>query len=91
MNGGSGDFSNDPLVQFFRELAESHELYNSYLVDPLQVMRDRGIPEDLIGAVLEGDLHHLHGYFVEKFGPSEVDQAADSGGVTFLFGTIVRW
>ena len=89
MSSGGGDFSDDPLVKFFRELAEDHALYNTYLIDPLRVMRDRGIPEDLIGAVLEGDLHHLHGYFVERFGPPEMQ--ADAGGVTFLFGTIVRW
>jgi hypothetical protein len=78
-NGGNSGVQ--LLAQFFRELAENHELYNSYLTDPLQTMRDYGISEDLIAKVLQGDLRGLNRKFLEEF--------ADSGGVTFLFGTIV--
>jgi hypothetical protein len=83
-----GDSGVQLLAQFFRELAENHELYNNYLTDPLQTMRAYGIPEDLIGAVLQGDLRHLNRRFAEEF--AGLDQA-DSGGATFLFGTIIHW
>ena len=80
-NGGNSGVQ--LLAQFFRELADNHALYNSYLNDPLQTMRDYGIPEDLIAKVLQGDLRGLNRKFGEEFGQG------DSGGVTFLFGTIV--
>lgn len=86
-NGGNGGI--DLLEQFFRELADNHQLYNNYLTNPLQTMRDYGIDEDLIAAVLQGDLRHLNKRFAMRHG-GEADQS-DSGGVTFLFGTIIHW
>ena len=77
MNGGEGN----ALGQFFMDMAEDHALYNDYLANPLETMRGRGIAEDLISAVLEGDLHHLHAHFREL--------QKDASTVVIL-GTIVR-
>lgn len=86
----NGDNGIDRLEQFFRELANNHALYNDYLTDPLKTMREYGdgIDEDLIAAVLQGDLRELNGRFAEKYG----DQADQSNStMSFLFGTIIHW
>jgi hypothetical protein len=85
-NGGNGGI--DLLEQFFRELANNHALYNDYLTNPLQTMRTYGVDEDLIAAVLQGDLRQLNRRFAAKFG-EQADQANST--TSFLFGTIIHW
>jgi hypothetical protein len=74
MNGDNAEI----LAGFFREMAENPALYNDYLTNPLKTMRDRKIPEDLIGAVLQGDLHRLNKLF------ADADTAV-------ILGTLIRW
>jgi hypothetical protein len=45
---------------------------------------EQALPEDLIGAILQGDLHHLNKLFAER----GRDQDA---GAMIILGTIVRW
>ena len=77
MNGGNGG----ALGQLFMDMAEDHALYNDFLANPLETMRNRGIEEDLISAVLEGDLHHLHMHFREL---------QEDSSTIIIRGTIVR-
>ena len=76
MNGGTEDAG--ALADFFGRLAEDPALYNDYVTDPVATMRAASIPEDLIAAVLQGNLRKLNKLFAE-----------DSGHVVIL-GTIVR-
>jgi hypothetical protein len=64
------------LGNFFMELAEDRALYNDYLTNPLETMRQRGISEELIGMVLQGDLHGLQRKFAK-------------GDVTVICGTVI--
>jgi hypothetical protein len=66
------------LAEFFGRLAEDSALYNNYVTDPVATMREAGISEDLIAAVLQGNLRKLNKLFAE-----------DAGHVVIL-GTIVR-
>ena len=75
MNGRTEDA--DPLAEFFGRLAEDPALYNDYVTDPVATMRAASIPEDLIAAVLQGNLRKLNKLF------------ADTGHAVIL-GTIVR-
>jgi hypothetical protein len=52
--------SGEALAKFFRELAKNRRQYNDYLRDPLTVMREAGLDEDVIGLVLAGDLSTLN-------------------------------
>ena len=79
MNGEGDKGGARQLAEFFSRLAEDRALYNDYLTDPLGTMRAANLSEDLIGAVLQGDLHHLNKKFSEEF--AEV----------IILGTIVRW
>jgi len=79
MNGNGGKGGPQELAEFFASLAENPALYNDYLTDPLKTMRSANLSEELIGAVLQGDLHHLNKKFSEEF--AEV----------IILGTIVRW
>ena len=79
MNGDGETGDARALAAFFSRLAEDHALYNDYLTDPLKTMRSANLSEELIGAVLQGDLHHLNKKFSEEF--AEV----------IILGTIVRW
>ena len=76
MNGGTGDTA--ALAEFFGRLAEDSTLYNDYVTAPVATMRAAGIPEDIIAAVLQGNLRKLNKLFEE-----------DSGH-TVILGTIVR-
>ncbi len=76
MNGGTEDAG--ALADFFGRLAEDPALYNDYVTDPVATMRAASIPEDLIAAVLQGNLRKLNKLFAE-----------DSEHVVIL-GTIVR-
>jgi hypothetical protein len=76
VNGRTEDA--DALAEFFGRLAEDPALYNDYVTDPVATMRAAGIPEDLIAAVLQGNLRKLNKLFEE-----------DSGR-TVILGTIVR-
>ena len=78
MNGEGGKGDARALAEFFSRLAEDHALYNDYLTDPLGTMRSANLSEELIGAVLVGDLHHLNKQFSDEF--AEV----------IILGTIVR-
>jgi hypothetical protein len=75
----SGENTAQILASFFEQLAEDKHLYDDYLSDPLAVMRDKGLPEDIINKILEGDLQGLHEVFTRdsSFGP-------------VILGTIVR-
>lgn len=46
----------EKLERFFRELARDQALYEQYLADPQGVMRSKGIDEDVIQAVMQGNL-----------------------------------
>jgi hypothetical protein len=48
------------LKKFFKALAENPTLYNDYLRDPVQTMRDFDLDEDTISAVMTGDLRGLN-------------------------------
>jgi hypothetical protein len=78
VNGGTGDTA--ALAEFFGRLAEDPALYNNYITDPVGTMRAATptITEDLIAAVLQGNLRKLSKSF-----------ARDSDSVVIL-GTIVR-
>ena len=78
MNADGGKSSAQDLADFFARLAEDRALYNDYLTNPLAAMRSANLSEDLIGAVLEGDLHHLNKLFTEEFAQM------------VILGTIVR-
>jgi len=78
MNGNGGKGGPQQLAEFFASLAENPALYNDYLTNPLGALRAANISEDLISAVLAGDLHHLNKRFQEEFAQ------------TIILGTIVR-
>jgi hypothetical protein len=48
------------LKKFFEDLAEDSALYNSYLRDPVATMREYGLDEETITAVMTGDLRGLN-------------------------------
>jgi hypothetical protein len=48
------------LKKFFEDLATDPALYNSYLRDPVATMREYGLDEDTITAVMTGDLRSLN-------------------------------
>lgn len=50
----------DKLEKFFRDLAKDPNLYQQYLADPEGVMRSRGLDEDVIQAVLQGNLTFIN-------------------------------
>jgi hypothetical protein len=77
VNGGADDAT--VLAEFFARLAEDPALYNDYLTDPVATMRGARIPEDLIQAVLTGNLHKLNQLF-----------AMQDAAHTVILGTIVR-
>ena len=66
------------LEGFFTRLAEDPKLYNDYLDDPLQTMRDAELPEALINTILTGNIKRLNDLFKSP---------ATS---TFIFGTLIR-
>jgi hypothetical protein len=70
----------DALADFFARLADDPALYNDYVTDPVATMRAASIPEDLIAAVIQGNLRKLNRLFASR---------EDSGHVVIL-GTIVR-
>jgi hypothetical protein len=70
------------LIEFFTRLAEDQRLYNDYLDDPLKVMRDNDIPEDLITLILQGNLKKINRLLAP---PTE-----DSDHPAVICGTIVR-
>jgi len=76
VSNGSDDAAR--LSEFFGRLAEDPALYNDYLTDPVATMRAAAIPEELISAVMQGNVKKLNKLF-----------AQDSGHVVIL-GTIVR-
>ena len=76
MTNGSDDAAR--LAEFFGRLAEDAALYNDYLTDPVATMRAASIPEELISAVMQGNVKKLNKLF-----------AQDSARVVIL-GTIVR-
>ncbi len=78
MNANGGKGGPQELAEFFASLAENPALYNDYLVNPLAALRAANIAEDLINAVLTGDLHHLNKRFSEEFAQ------------VIILGTIVR-
>jgi hypothetical protein len=67
VNGEGSRGDAQQLAEFFSRLAEDRALYNDYLTDPLGTMRSANLSEELIGAVLTGDLHHLNKKFTEEF------------------------
>jgi hypothetical protein len=48
------------LKKFFEDLAADPRLYNSYLRDPVETMREYGLDEETITAVMTGDLKGLN-------------------------------
>lgn len=76
MNGGTDDAA--ALRDFFARLADDPALYNDYITDPVKTMREAGIPEDLIAAVLQGNLRKLNKLF------------AEDSATPVILGTIVR-
>ena len=52
------------LEKFLKDLAKNPEkpgsLYQRYLADPRQVMHDEGLDQDVIDAVMAGDLKFLN-------------------------------
>lgn len=77
MNGGQDDARK--LADFFTRLAEDPALYNNYLADPLTTMRGAGIPENLISAILTGNIGKLNELFTQL-----------EAGTIIILGTIVR-
>ena len=67
------------LAEFFARLADDPALYNDYITDPVATMRAAGIPEDLIAAVLQGNLRKLNKLF-----------ASEDAAQVVILGTIVR-
>jgi hypothetical protein len=65
----------EKLARFFRKLARDPDLYRQYLADPEGVMRAEGLDEDVIQAVMDGNLAFLN------------EQLRDSN---LICGTIVR-
>jgi len=51
----------EKLQKFFKDLARDQGLYQQYLADPRQVMENAGLDEDVIEAVLAGNLTFLNG------------------------------
>jgi len=53
------------LEKFFKDLARNpdapNSLYKRYLANPRQVMKDAGLEDDVINAVMAGDLTFLNG------------------------------
>jgi hypothetical protein len=70
----------DALAQFFERLADDAALYNNYVTDPVATMRGANIHEDLIAAVLQGNLRKLNEAFASR---------EDAAHIVIL-GTIVR-
>jgi hypothetical protein len=52
--------TNGALKQFFEDLAADPRLYNDYLRDPVATMREYGLDEETIQAVMTGDLKGLN-------------------------------
>jgi hypothetical protein len=77
MNGGNGG-DGEALASFFKALADDPGLYNDYFTNPLETMRKRGLSEEVIGAVLQGDLHHLNRLLRDQ-------------DTAFILGTLIRW
>jgi hypothetical protein len=77
VNGGE---NGRKLRDFFTQLADDPALYNNYLADPLTTMRGAGIPENLISAILTGNIGKLK---------ESLAQDLDAGTIIVL-GTIVR-
>jgi hypothetical protein len=69
------------LADFFARLADDPALYNDYITDPVATMRAASIPEDIIAAVLQGNLRKLNKLFASR---------EDAGGPVVILGTIVR-
>jgi hypothetical protein len=69
--------SADALSEFFRRLADDRKLYNDYLRDPLSVMREARLDEEVIGMVLGGDL-------------KGINNLLQSAAPNIICGTIVR-
>lgn len=47
------------LTRLLEQLGEDAELQDEYVADPMKVMRDRGLSEEEIKAMLEKDLDKL--------------------------------
>jgi hypothetical protein len=76
VNGRADDAA--ALADFFGRLADDPALYNNYITAPVATMREASIPEDIIAAVLQGNLRKLNKLF------------ADDSAHTVILGTIVR-
>lgn len=50
----------EKLEKFFRDLARDPALYQRYLADPEGVMRSEGLDNDVIQAVLQGNLTFIN-------------------------------
>jgi hypothetical protein len=69
--------SADALSEFFRRLADDRKLHNDYLRDPLSVMREARLDEEVIAMVLGGDL-------------KGINNLLRSAAPNIICGTIVR-
>jgi hypothetical protein len=50
----------EKLEKFFRNLAKDPDLYQRYLAHPKEVMLEEGLDEDVIDAVMGGELGILN-------------------------------
>jgi hypothetical protein len=50
----------EKLEKFFRDLARDQGLYQQYLANPEAVMRSEGLDDDVIQAVLQGNLTFIN-------------------------------
>jgi hypothetical protein len=50
----------EKLQKFFRDLARDQNLYSRYLNDPRAVMEQEGLDEDVINAVMAGNLAFMN-------------------------------
>jgi hypothetical protein len=68
----------EKLESFFTRLADEPTFYNDYLNNPLDQLRDAGISEEVINAILTGNIRMLNDLFKSP------------GTSTFIFGTLIR-
>jgi hypothetical protein len=66
MNGNGGQ-----LASFLRKLSEDRELQQAYARDPEGTLRQAGVSDETIKAVLSRDLEHIKGV-LEKEAPGIV-------------------
>jgi hypothetical protein len=73
----SGGPDGKKLHDFFVLLAEDPALYQRYLQNPQQVMREQKLPDPVIAAVMQGNL-------------KELNKLLKGSGKDIICGTIVR-